>query len=208
MPVTASFSQFSALPAELRLLIWEEALRVPTAAILDCEAHRKTRSLSLRRFGINPYLIGHSCKEAQRQMQQLCRALVPRLHSAVSSSSVQWFVTQHTMFCLADIESTKAFLELLGPDQLLGVKHVALAWTRFDQLARMCMAVAKMRPALDRLFIVRCEENPFETTAGLALQKNLDLSFGVMNGNTLANDTGIDADYFGALLLGYFDIER
>lgn len=42
------------------------------------------------------------------------------------------------MFCLADIESTNAFLELYGLDQLLGVKHVALAWTRFDRLARMC----------------------------------------------------------------------
>lgn len=198
---TASFTNFSTLPAELRLLVWEEALRSPTAAILDCG---ETRGLSLRVVGTNIDLIGQSCKEARRQMQQMCCELMPRRRGLVLISNFHWFIPQHTMFCLTDFESTNAFLELFVLDQLLRVKYVALAWTRFDQLARMCMAVAKKCPALNKVFIVRCENESFQSTTCCALQKNAHLSFGVMNGPSLSNDMVIDTDYFGALLLEYF----
>lgn len=73
MPAAASFTHFSALPAELRLLIWEEALRAPTAVIYGYTEHRNARNLSLRTIGNNAELIGRSCKEANRQMREICR---------------------------------------------------------------------------------------------------------------------------------------
>lgn len=93
------------------------------------------------------------------------------------------------------------------PAQLFQIKHVAVAWQRYDKLARMCMVLAKTCPALERLFVVRSKEDPFQdVSCPPALQKNLDLAFGVMNGCAMENDRGIDAGYFGAELSEYLTV--
>ena len=190
------------------MLIWEEALRLPTAPIIEHDAQSGIRTLPTRAVDTDASVIGWSCVEARRQMQQLCRKLTPVSHSLVSASSTYWYIPQSTMFCLADLDSAMLFLELYDTEQLLEIKYIALAWTRFDSLARMCMAVAKMCPTLDTMFIVRCELNPFSTTTASAeLQKSLDVCFGVMQGhtNTLLADAAVDTNHFRSLLVEYFD---
>ncbi|MCJ1401158.1 hypothetical protein MMC11_004370 [Xylographa trunciseda] len=196
MSAADSFTYFHALPPELRLQIWGEALSVRSiwAAVRNYNADRDLSASRLPfimvYIGLAPYLAGLSSREARRLLEQ---SYVKPIHTAV--------------VYLGDSSDATTVLNSFGADKLSKFKHVALPWYQYYRLARTCQLLATMCPALRTIIIQRSE---MEAATNRPLRQLLSLETAAYYA-TISEYAGpelgyekLDASYFRSLLLEYF----
>lgn len=138
-----SFTCFRALPPELRLKIWSEALSAPSVWVPDHNASRPV--------GQAPYLAGLACRESRQLLERLYVKPLPR--GPPGGSGVDWVNLETAVVYLGD-GAMKA-LDALGAGELARLRHVALRWRQFGRLARACQRLAAECPALRTIIVER-----------------------------------------------------
>ncbi|CZT53420.1 uncharacterized protein RSE6_14970 [Rhynchosporium secalis] len=193
-----SFTLFGALPPELRLQIWREALSVRTvwAAIRN--------RASMAYIGSALYLAGLSCKEARRLLEQTYIKPICQL-----SADVCWVDMNHTVVYLGDFFETMTVIDSFHADDLCRFKHVALRWSQFDRLARVCRRLAATCPALCTIVIHQTEPKAqpgavSSFSRSLSHKTAIDYAIIFSHNNSALGYEGLDTDYLRSLLLAYF----
>ncbi len=142
---TTTFTCFAHLPAELRLMIWEEALSarialsVTLAPALAPElalATDEDPGLFLDWVGPAPYLVGLSCNEARRVMEksfvQLPENAVGAAAAAFSPLATrpepQWLDPDKTIVHIGEWPRTGIVLARLGVDAAAKLNHVTMVF--------------------------------------------------------------------------------
>jgi len=214
MSAADSFTYFHALPPELRLQIWEEALSVRSvwAAVRNYNADRDL-SASRRPFimvyiGPAPYLAGLSSREARRLLEQSYIKPIRGLSSGLGTSvGAYWVNLDTTVVYLGDFSDATTVLNSFGVDELSKFHHVALPWYQFGRLARTCQRLATICLALCIIIIQRCEK---EAATNRLLRQPLSLETATYYA-TIPEYAGpelgyenLDAPHFWSLLLEYF----
>ena len=214
MSALDSFNYFHALPPELRLQIWGEALSVRSvwAAVRNYNADR---DLSANRLpfimvyiGPAPYLAGLSSREARRLLENPYVKPIRGLFSGLATSTGSYWVDlDTTVVYLGDSSDLTTVLNSFGADELSKFKHVALPWYQFGRLARTCQRLATMCPALRTIIIQRSET---EAVTNRPLRQPLSLETAAYYA-TIPEHAGpelgyekLDAPHFRSLLLEYF----
>jgi hypothetical protein len=151
---TDTFTCFPSLPAELRLLIWEEALSVRTVWAVS----RAPDGLTTSFLGPAPYLVGMSCNEARRVME---KTYIRPTGWQGDPVTTQWIDPDNTVVYLGDHTEAAGTLDRLDAALVYLFKHVALDWysfhfTQYIDLARVCQRQLPWRcPALETLIVGR-----------------------------------------------------
>lgn len=161
MSAADTFIYFQALPLELRLQIWEEALSAWTVwAAVPCyvgvEHCLKLRGLRFRMVltGPAPFLIAGTCKEARRLLEQ-CYIKPIRAPSDCSATSTgaYWVNLETTVVHLGNASEALYVLPSFGKDDLSRFKHVAVWWDHFESLSMTCYRLATQCPVLRTVII-------------------------------------------------------
>jgi hypothetical protein len=211
MSAADSFTFFRAMPLELRLQIWGEALSVRSvwAAVRslasDCDPTSVDHPpFSMAYVGPAPYLAGLSSNEARRLLEQ---AYVKPICGP--SAGVHWVDMDQTVVYLGDSSDAMAVMDSFHADDLSRFKHVALVWSQFNRLARVCQCLAMTCPALCTIVIHQAEtvakaitNGPFSQSLGLetatyyaTIPTHTRFELGYKK---------LDTDYLRSLLLEYF----
>ncbi|KAI9841437.1 MAG: hypothetical protein M1837_000713 [Sclerophora amabilis] len=215
MSATDSFIYFHALPPELRLHIWQQALsaRSVWAAVGSYNARRDPSAsrlpFDMSFVGPAPYLAGLSCREARRLLEQSYVQPIrgPFSGLARGAGSYYWVDLNTTIVYLGDSSDARPVLNSFGTDELSKFKHVALPWYQFAGLARTCQRLATLCPALSTIIIQR---SATEWTTNPPLRQPLSLEeaayYVTIPENTepeLGNGK-LDVPHLRSLLLEYF----
>ena len=210
MPATTSFIYFAALPPELRVQIWREALS--TRSVWAAARNRKADSdvsaghpsFTMVHIVSAPYLAGLSCAEARRLLEQdYVKPIRRPLKGSAASVGCYWVDLDSTVVYLGSSSDAMIFLNSFGEDELLRFKHVALTWYQFSGLARVCQHLARICPAL-RTIIMQNSET--EAATNQPLRSETAAYFATIPDyvgpeSELEN---LDTPYFRSLLLGYY----
>jgi hypothetical protein len=163
---TNNFTCFPNLPAELRLLIWEEALSVRTvlaasrALIKDGSPDStQPRPLEVTFVGPAPYLVGLSCREARRVME---KSYVQLASLRGGPSADHWVDLGKTVIFLGSCEHLLDVLSGFRADEVAQFKHLALNWhwaSRIRGVERACReGLPGLCPALETLIVNRVNQ--------------------------------------------------
>lgn len=159
----AVFTCFGRLPAELRVMIWEEALSLRTVCAVSCEPvvgdqTGETSKYFLDFIGPVPYMAGISCGEAWHIMQ---RRYVPFTGpgwnpATARPTGVPWVDLDKTVFYLGASSDVPAVLGRFDAREVPRLEHVAMtwAWRSFGRLIKTCRDVATACPALRSIVII------------------------------------------------------
>jgi hypothetical protein len=164
MCANTNFTCFGALPLELRLLVWEQALSVWTVwAAVHSSAARSRLTTNRLPFtmtfrGPEPFLVGLSCKEAWRLLERLNVRLVLGLTGRPNNFHSAWVDLKKTIIYLGDDINAIAVLNSFGAEGTSGFEHVALSWHQFDKLVRTCQRMAVLCPVLHTIIIQQGEK--------------------------------------------------
>jgi hypothetical protein len=213
MSAVDSFIYFPALPPELRLQIWTQALSVRSvwAAVRNDTADRDLNAsnlpLTMAYVGAAPYLVGLSCREARRLLEQLYEGPIRGPFSGLTPSRSYWVDLDTTVVYLGDFFDMTTVLDSFGADKLSKLKHVALPWYQFGNLARACQHLTTLCPALRTLIIQRGEveaatKRPFPQTLSLETATYY-ATIPEYSGPELGYED-LDVAHFRSLLLEYF----
>ena len=208
-----------ALPAELRLHIWQNALSVWSvwAAVRSCGSHAADCDLSANRplfimtnVGPAPHLVGLFSCEAWRLLKRSFKPFGgPR--GVAESAGACWVDMGRTTVYLGDCSDATLVLDSFAADEVSEFKHVALTLRyfsyQFSILARACQRLANMCPAL-RTIIVQLDETEPATDGSLFPPMDLETAACFAK---ILEYTGpelgykkLGMPYFRALLLEYF----
>jgi hypothetical protein len=155
---TDTFTCFASLPAEIRLLIWEEALSERTVWAVSCAPDGLTTSF----LGPAPYLVGLCCNEARRVME---KTYIRPTGWKGDPVTTHWIDPDNTVIYLGDHTEAANTLDRLDAALVYLFKHVALDWysfhfTHYIDLARVCQRQLPWRcPALETLIVGRVLPN-------------------------------------------------
>jgi hypothetical protein len=156
MSTVDRFTFFHALPPELRLQIWGEALSVRSVWAASPNDNKSRVPFNMVYIGPAPYLAGLTCREARRLLVQF---YVKPIHGPFTglgtSSSSHWVNVDTTVIDLGGYSDATTILDAFGGDELSRFKHVALLWHQFGSVVRICMRLATMCPALCTIIIQR-----------------------------------------------------
>lgn len=151
MSATETFSLFGALPAELRLQIWREALsaRCVWAAVFDTERDvgaageaKRTRLQFSKRtrlqvsamahVGAAPYMAGLACRESRDLLEKLY--IKPWRMRELATGGAYWVDLERTVVWLGHVESFAMLdaLRALSNDVQSRIKCVAVLSTDVD----------------------------------------------------------------------------
>jgi hypothetical protein len=215
------FKRFGSLLPELRLQIWEDALCVPTVWVAirnhdaDCPLGENRSPIRMKFIGPEPYLAGLACRESRRLLEQSFGKTICGPTGSATALGAYWVRLDRTVVYLGDATDAMAALASLGVDEVSRFKHVALSnsehvaisWTRFTKLSRVCQRLAASCPALHTIIIQRDEREAGKNEAlrGPLSQDMADLYAAV------SEQTGPEIGYeepciphLRALLLEYF----
>lgn len=209
MPVADTFTLFPALPLELRLQIWGEALSVRSvwAATPNIGSDHPTANsplFSMAYVGPAPYLAGLSSKEARRLLERTYDKPIRR-----PSAGVYWVNMEKTVVYLGDSSDAIAVLDSFHDDDLSRLKHVAFGWSRFDQLARICQRLATTCPDICTVVVHQLDTNDNAAEDGFVSQPlNLEMAtyyatIPIHTGPELGYEM-LDTDYLRSILSEYF----
>ncbi|KAF6811258.1 hypothetical protein CSOJ01_05816 [Colletotrichum sojae] len=155
MSGTDTFTLFGALPPELRLKIWGEALseRSVWAAVFDadieaCKAKGLVPGLSaMIHVGAAPHMDGLACRESRRLMEQ-SNVKPLRVPELATGGGVYWVDLERTVVWLGHSKAINVYtaLEAFDEDVLSRIRHVAVLSTNikasgmkvFFPLHRLC----------------------------------------------------------------------
>jgi hypothetical protein len=211
MSAADSFTSFPAIPLELRLQIWGEALSVRTvwAAIRNCASDCDPTGLdhppfSMAYIGPAPYLAGLSSKEARRLLEQ---SYVKPIRGP--SARVCWVDVDQTVIYLGDSSDAMAVMDSFHADDLFRFKHIALVWSQFNSLARVCRRLAITCPALCTVIIHQVETETKPMVNGpffqpLSLQTAAYYATIPIHARSELGYKKLDTDHLRSLLLEYF----
>ncbi|KAF6844847.1 hypothetical protein CMUS01_00644 [Colletotrichum musicola] len=134
MPPTDTFTLFVALPSELRLKIWSEALseRCVWAAVFDADGEaRKPKGLipglsAMVHVGAAPYTAGLACRESRRLLEESYSK--PLRVPELAAGGVYWVDLERTVVWLGQSEACAVYtvLAAFGKDVLSRIRHVAV----------------------------------------------------------------------------------
>ena len=199
-----SFIYFPALPLELRLQIWAQALSVRS---VWADLTASNLPFTMAYIGAAPYLVGLSCREARRLLEQFYVGPIRGPFNGLTPSRSSWVDLDTTVVYLGAFFATTTVRKTFGADERSKFKHVALPWYQFGNLARTCQHLAMLCPALRTLIIQRGEaqaatERPFPQTLSLEAAAYY-ATIPAYTGPELGCE-GLDVAYFRSLLLEYF----
>ncbi|KAF2241342.1 hypothetical protein BU26DRAFT_176574 [Trematosphaeria pertusa] len=208
-----NFACFSALPPELRLLVWEHALSVWTvwaaapnsAAGSHLTANRLPFTMAF--VGPVPYLAGLSCREARRLLERSYVKPVLGPRGTATIGDVYWVDLKKTVVYLGGGFNAIAVLDSFSAGGLSKFEHVGLSWYRFQRLARTCQRLAALCPGI-RTVIIQRSESEIATNNSTYKPLSLETAAGFAN---IAEKSGpelgyeqLDTHHLRALLLDYF----
>ncbi|KAF6807449.1 hypothetical protein CSOJ01_08178 [Colletotrichum sojae] len=180
MSIPDGFTFFRALPPELRLKIWSEALSAPSVWAPDSNASRPV--------GQAPYLAGLACRESRQLLERLYVKPLPR--GLPGGSGVDWVNLETAVVYIGD-GAMKA-LDALG----------------VDELARSCQRLAAVCPALRTIIVER--EGDGSAGDGMEVPRTLSPELAAYYatipdcvGPEMSLET-LDTPYFRSLVLEYF----
>jgi hypothetical protein len=199
------------MPLELRLHIWGEALSVRSvwAAVRnlasDCDPTGVDHPpFSMAYVGPAPYLAGLSSKEARRLLEQI---YVKPIRGP--SAGVYWVDMDQTVVYLGDSSDAMEIMDSFHANDLSRFKHVALVWSQFNRLARVCQRLARTCPALCTIVIHQVEteakaivNSPFSQP--LSLETATYYATIPIHIRSELGYKKLDTDYLRSLLLEYF----
>lgn len=170
MAPVARFPLFRALPPELRLGVWRQALLAPTVWSVDVDwvgdwdtyehfSNISKLDLSLSPMGPASYLAGFACKESRQLMQQLFTKPL-RGSSVAVESRIYWINWDTTIVHLGNYLNlelaTCSAKGTFSEDEILHFRHISLDWTGFLKDGLACRLLAKRCPDI-RTLIIRLE---------------------------------------------------
>ncbi|KAF2769766.1 hypothetical protein EJ03DRAFT_88087 [Teratosphaeria nubilosa] len=212
MDTTARFSLFSALPIELRLLIWEEALLV-TNVLTMADTTRSSGDAPIQPsgrllVGPTPGHIGMVCREARRQLiHSFVTISVPGLRGLFRHCGAQnWLDLDRTVFYFGSGREARTVISDLDDSQISRVRLAAFHYGDWETLARMCLSIAQRCPHVHTVIVVRYSATSTGTASGIKLSAGtveqlvrLSRRIGPPH-----QDGELDSDYFRATLLQAF----
>ena len=217
MSAGGDFACFQALPPELRLQIWIQALSVRSVwaavgsynnAIHDPSATRLPSHWTF--IGPAPYLAGLSCSEARRLLKQSYVKPIRGPHSASATSvGSYWVNLDTTVVYFGESFGAEFVLNSFNTDEVAQFKHVALRWCRYGSLARICQRLATVCPALRTIILRRSvteEEEEIQHPLRDPLSLEMAAYYATIPGNTgpELEDAQLDATHLRSLLQEYF----
>lgn len=168
---TTTFTCFARLPAELRLLIWEDALSVRIALAVSVApplapelalATNEDLGLVLDWIGPAPYPVGLSCNEARHVMEKSYVQLPAHAAAAAAAISAStalphphWFDPDKTIVHLGEWPGMGKVLTRLGADAASRLKHVALVFhpRQLSDFSQVCGELKKHCPDMRTLVV-------------------------------------------------------
>ncbi|KAF6833928.1 hypothetical protein CPLU01_05223 [Colletotrichum plurivorum] len=126
MPTTDTFTLFGALPSELRLKIWSEALseRCVWAAVFDADGEAGLSAMV--HVGAAPHTAGLACRESRRLLEE--SYFKPLRVPELAAGGVYWVDFERTVVWLGQSEACAVYtvLAAFGKDVLSRIRHVAV----------------------------------------------------------------------------------
>ncbi|KXH67092.1 hypothetical protein CSAL01_01369 [Colletotrichum salicis] len=213
MDAAHRFTLFGALPPELRLQIWTEALSVSSVWSADRKATETSKDNTshlppiMTHIGPAPYLAGLACKESRRLLERLYAKPIHGPRQSAASGAVHWIDLQNTVVSLGDHRSAGALLDSFPAEDLARFRHVVLQSSQFSDMARLCQRLANSCSGLRTIIIhtdhagclftdLPCE--PLTQEMAAIFVNILDDPGAGLNCNHY------DIEHFRSLLLGYF----
>ncbi|KAK8867358.1 hypothetical protein PGQ11_005936 [Apiospora arundinis] len=168
------FSLFRDLPAELRLLIWKEALAIDCvwAAVL---AERETEHLDGTRrivrearfrmhfVGPSPHWVGQACHEARETMKLVFgppfrgprgpKLIVGDKTRSDKEDRYYWINPAATVLVLHSPRHSTRLLRGFARDELARIEHLAVFWAHWATIAAFNMRLRQECPGLRTLII-------------------------------------------------------
>lgn len=176
MASIGSFTRFPALPAELRVQIWTEALTESSVWAAALTKPRNVhdggplpdhRSISMNCVGPSPHLVALSCKEARAVMYWVYKQ---PLRGPIMEATVQgayWIYLDNAVVAFVNSQDSLAILDRFGAE-IARLQHVVLVWQDWTIQPRTCMRLAKSCPALRTVIVQRVEspkKRPYSSTS-------------------------------------------
>ncbi|TKW54399.1 hypothetical protein CTA1_12878 [Colletotrichum tanaceti] len=134
----------------------------------------------------------------------------PRLEAGGGGGGAYWVDLDRTVVHFGDAFNAAHVMDAFGPDELLGLRHVALEWCDFGGLVQTCQKLATACPALRTIF-VQTQRAPWDwpynrhvPTPRLAALYTTMLDH---DGPDISHGTP-DPDCFRRLLLAWFGKSR
>jgi len=172
--MATSFPKFGALPPMLQDQIWDEALAVPTVFSV-ISAHPTSDGvntyqppLSVAFVGPKPYLVGLSCQVARSRLDRTYGGPVHLRNDRAGTSGVYWVKFDSAVIYIGCSARTAAVLGSFSEYDVSRFKHVAIAWSGFQDLARACQRFATSCPAL-RTIIIQMRKSYYGADDGSTL---------------------------------------
>ncbi|KAF2657994.1 hypothetical protein K491DRAFT_776735 [Lophiostoma macrostomum CBS 122681] len=162
MSVENTFTCFNALPAELRLAIWEYALSewVFWAATTNGPKERHLESPNsepthMEFIGSTPYVAGISCREARRVLEQAYSKLCLKPATPITGPGTYWLDFKRTVVYLGADTHAVTILDSFDTDTLSKLEHVGVSLDR--RLFSTCRKLEESCPNLQTLIVRRLE---------------------------------------------------
>ncbi|KAK3899334.1 hypothetical protein C8A05DRAFT_18216 [Staphylotrichum tortipilum] len=208
----SSFKHFSALPAELRLQVWEAALAVPSvwAALprplpsdgledgSNTNPEARASAYTMAFVGPVPYMAGLACKEAWDLMNRSYGGPVHGPAGAPRITQPSWVNMDHTVVYLGDPLELMNSIRTFDAAALPRVQHVALTWrmSHMYLLSAACHRLTYACPRLRTLIIQTSEYHGTRENPGPAPPEPLGLERAAFYARLLAY-TGPQLNYDG-----------
>lgn len=136
-------SHFSALPTELRLKIWGEALSERSVLAVTRD---KGARFNMTSIGPPPSRVGGVCFESREVLKQLYGD--PLVGSRTLGRDASWVDLENTLVYLRGYEDLSRVLETLPAETLKRFKHIALGFAPYATINLMCQRLSASCPAL------------------------------------------------------------
>lgn len=201
-----SFALFQALPPELRMKIWSDALSERTVWAAVSRDSGGCSSWAMAYVGQAPYLAGLACRESRRLLEKLYTSPL-RGPGLATSFGACWVNLESTVVYLGSSYNATELIEAFSVDGLARFRHVALQWYQFDRLARTCQRLAETCPALRTIIIQRGESGDITSESVRDdLDPDLAAYYATIPGSVdpETSHDKLDVSHFRSLLLEYF----
>lgn len=211
MDSNASFPIFSALPTELRLRVWEEALSVATVLTATSRNGRREEphpSFQVQSIGSAPHAIGLVCKDSRRQLEHsFASASSPGHRGLFRFAGAQyWLDLERTVFFFGQGGEARKLFDGLVNEDVLRPRIIAFRWDHWGMLARLCIAIARRCQNVHTLIIQRSDGDvqPDSSQGSLAAETATRFAKVLEHAGPEMQDTGLDSNFLRSTLVQYF----
>lgn len=167
------FSLFRDLPAELRLLVWKEALAVDcvwAAVVAEPESQHldgirqivREARFRMQFVGPSPHWVGQACLEAREAMKAVFGPpfrgprgpkLIVGDETSTPGGRYYWINPATTVLVFHSPRHSNRLLREFAPDELARVRHLAVFWSHWATIAAFNMRLREDCPGLRTLIV-------------------------------------------------------